>query len=242
MADSKKPQLPKPKPVTLPKSKAVKPESTKSWIADDFKDTVATVNGVDADDVELEGPPEPTKPRATSMKLSLVAPTILPDVWPAKNSGSSEMLRQAVESVVAGKPVSKEFLDELKRMLTAVEERAELVQVVLSHHQMTRLQKLHSTIEQVEAVMFNPKQIQVLEPDQQMRLLQTLYSEVATVTKFLTDKQNQYSATISDSIDPQVQAAQKEAQVKAGAVPAQLRRAIREMLASNLRTLTKAAS
>lgn len=174
--------------------------------------------------------PEVMSPASALTKIMVnMRGTVVPDAFPVKQSNTSDILSQAVEFVASGKPVSKEFVENLRRMLTSAEERTEVINIIFQHHQMYRLQKLHSAIEQAEAIMFNPETLQNLDADQMLRLLQLTYSESASVQKSLqTDIQ--IADNVADAVDPAKLESAELARKKVGDMPMKVRKMVREQL------------
>jgi hypothetical protein len=172
--------------------------------------------------------------------ISMVQQSIRPGTWPALSSPSLSMLDEAVSFVAEGKPVSKEFLGSLRRMLSSMEERMELINVTFQHHQAHRLRKIHGALEQLEAIVFNPEQIERLEPDQQIKLIQLLYSESGAITKSMAASSDiPNSEAIDASVDPAQIQAHEVAKKAAGNMPAKTRRALRDTLAKLVQTSRK---
>ena len=165
----------------------------------------------------------------TILKMMNMRGTEVPQVFPVKRSHTSDALKQAVEFIASGKPVSKEFVGDLRRMLTSVEERTAIVNIIFQHHQMHRLQKIHGAIEQAEAIMLSPETMERLDADQMLRLLQMLYGESSAVHKTL-HAEIQPSSETADVMDPTKLASAEAAREKVGSIPVKVRKMVREQL------------
>lgn len=157
---------------------------------------------------------------------------------------SLSVLRTALGFVANGQAVEKEFLIDLRRQLTSMQERFEIVNVVLKHHQAHRLQKLLDAVELHEQILFDPNNLLAMEPDQQIKLYGMLMAEVKAVTEFLAEVPTGVAteAQMEQVVNPQKVKELQDAKQTVTGVSSKVRAKIREVLERTIRDATSKPS
>lgn len=179
-------------------------------------------------------PALPTKPKVITLTANGVVP---PVDFPVAPAHTMNLLQQAIAFVADGRPVSVDFIRELKRMVTGLRERLELTNIVVGHHYLHRFQRLCGAIEQVEAIAFNPDQLRQLDTGDMIQLLKILYSESGAVQKIIADEQQRQPPSVDlliENTDPERVQQQIAAREKVGGTPMELRKQVRHALESRL--------
>lgn len=142
-------------------------------------------------------------------------------------------LRQAVDFVARGRPVSAQMIDSLERMLSNTTERLDLLQTVFLHVQVERLRNLLEGMSLVESRVFHPAMVANYNNRELLDLLKAAQSELRAISTYLDVKSARSTQSTPESVkdvaDPAKAAERKEAEVAVGALSPKQR--------SNLRTL-----
>ena len=159
-----------------------------------------------------------------------------------------DALKDAVGFVANGRPVSQQLLETIERMLSHVQERTDMVQLVTDHHQMDRLLTTLERTARVEGFFFGnsdkalslENQLKDMQPKERIALLSLLYKEVGALTKYLGDRSTKAAPTspsnaIQDAADPRLPDSEKAASV-------QLQQESRDRIRSVLESLRQKAS
>ena len=151
-----------------------------------------------------------------------------------------DALKDAVGFVAEGRPVSQQLATALRRMLAQLQERTDIVQIVLDHHQMQRLVTTMSRLTEVEDFFFantDPdfsldSQLKGMQAKDRLALLVALQREVGTLVQYSNQKSSSQSPMKSAPNEVQEAAeqqtdAQLDAASRSGAVPQEGRERIR---------------
>lgn len=165
-----------------------------------------------------------------------------PSFSPAPPPATLDALRDAVGFVADGRPVSQQFIDTLERMLSDLQERTDMVKLVVDHHQMERLLTLLERVSRVEKHIFanrDPeksleKQLDALKPKELNQLLALLYREIGGLTKHLIDNSTKAIPTsapnaIQEAAEPHSPEQEHVHQLSTG-LPQEGRERIRDVL------------
>jgi hypothetical protein len=138
-----------------------------------------------------------------------------------------------IEMVADGKPVSEGFMTELNRMVSSMDNRFKLVEIVLGHHYLNRQRTLLGAIEQTEAIVFNHETMATMDPGDRIKLLKVLYDEAANVNKYINGRPANQSPDLS-AADPIRATEEQLARSKVSEIPLRIREGVRELVASHV--------
>lgn len=102
----------------------------------------------------------------------------------------------AVSFAAEGKPLSNQFLAAFSRLLTSIQERNDMVQIVVNHHMMSRLAQTFRRLASTEEFIFEnsdpelsfENQLKTMDPELRVKLLALLYKEAGVLFKLQRDQ------------------------------------------------------
>lgn len=114
-----------------------------------------------------------------------------------------DALQDAVGFAAEGKPLSVNFLSTLAHLLSNIQERSDMVQVVVAGHQMSRLADTFRRISLVEGFLFDNEeeemsfetQMKKMDPELRVKILTLLYKEAGALVRYQSNQRGKAAPT-----------------------------------------------
>jgi hypothetical protein len=171
--------------------------------------------------------PTPKKKKPTPKKKTTVVVAPRPTRLDA--------FKQVIEFVVDGKAPSKQLLETVQSYLGSMQEGVDLITLVMSHYNFSRLGGLFGAIEEVQKELFEPKRLKddLKDKNYGIKLLQLLYRESNVSIAYMEAKGGRMvegdPAAVMQSVNPSI-GASPDAMQKISATNPQQRDKLRGLL------------
>lgn len=142
-------------------------------------------------------------------------------------------LRQAVDFVARGRPISEDMVASLERMLANAPERLDLLKVVFQHVQVERLRNLMEGLALVEGRVFHPAMVANYTNRELLDLFKAAQGELRAVAGYLETSNKGMASTpenVKEVADPAKAEERKNAEEAVGVLSPKQRSNVKALL------------